>query len=77
MAGFNSFHLIPEIIVRGLLVLDTILLAMAAGGTSAWDHSRQCYPPGRYPADADGAGAVHWLIGGGAAINLLIPMITG
>lgn len=76
MAGFNSFHLIPEIIVRQIIVLDTILLAMAMVALGLTTHVSAIRQAGIKPM-LMALVLFGWLIGGGAAINLLIPLITG
>ncbi|WP_341263568.1 YeiH family protein [Morganella morganii] len=76
VAGFNSFHLIPEIIVRQIIVLDTILLAMAMVALGLTTHVSAIRQAGIKPM-LMALVLFGWLIGGGAAINLLIPMITG
>lgn len=76
VAGFNSFHLIPEIIVRQIIVLDTILLAMAMVALGLTTHVSAIRQAGIKPM-LMALVLFGWLIGGGAAINLLIPLITG
>lgn len=76
VAGFNSFHLILEIIVRQIIVLDTILLAMAMVALGLTTHVSAIRQAGIKPM-LMALVLFGWLIGGGAAINLLIPLITG
>ncbi|HCM63684.1 MAG TPA: YeiH family putative sulfate export transporter [Morganella sp. (in: Bacteria)] len=74
VAGFNSFHLIPEVIVRQIIILDTILLAMAMVALGVTTHVSAIRQAGIKPMLMALVLFV-WLIIGGAAINLVIPSL--
>lgn len=74
VAGFNSFHLIPEVIVRQIITIDTILLAMAMVALGLTTHVSAIRQAGIKPM-LMALVLFIWLIIGGAAINLVIPSL--
>ncbi|KAA8717700.1 YeiH family protein [Morganella psychrotolerans] len=74
VAGFNSFHLIPEVIVSYIITLDTILLAMAMVALGLTTHVSAIRQAGIKPM-LMALVLFIWLIIGGAAINLVIPSL--
>jgi uncharacterized integral membrane protein (TIGR00698 family) len=65
---FNSFGLLPPWLVRGVISIDTFLLAMAMAALGMTTHLRAVRDAGPKPLLLGGVIFV-WLIVGGAAIN--------
>ncbi|WP_369310841.1 YeiH family protein [Providencia rettgeri] len=74
VAGFNSLHLLPQALVQQIIVLDTVLLAMAMVALGLTTHVSAIRQAGIKPLLMALILFV-WLIVGGLLINLLIQNI--
>lgn len=74
VAGFNSLHLLPEALVQQIIVLDTVLLAMAMVALGLTTHVSAIRQAGIKPL-LMALILFAWLIVGGLLINLLIQNI--
>ena len=70
-AVFNSFHLLPGVLVDALVTLDTVLLAMAMAALGVTTHVSALKKAGIRPLLL-ALTLFGWLIFGGGAINLAI-----
>ncbi|NBC99807.1 YeiH family putative sulfate export transporter [Atlantibacter hermannii] len=71
VAIFNSFHLLPDALVRALITLDTVLLAMAMAALGLTTHVSALKKAGARPL-VMALILFGWLIIGGGAINLAV-----
>lgn len=71
VAAFNSFHLLPASVVEALVILDTLLLAMAMAALGLTTHVSALKRAGAKPL-LMALVLFAWLIAGGGMINLLI-----
>ncbi|MBS6125029.1 MAG: YeiH family protein, partial [Veillonella sp.] len=74
VAIFNSFHLLPQSVVRMLITLDTILLAMAMAALGVTTHISALKKAGAKPL-LMALVLFIWLIVGGGAINFAIQTV--
>ena len=74
VAGFNSLHLLPQALVQQIIVLDTVLLAMAMVALGLTTHISAIRQAGIKPL-LMALILFAWLIVGGLLINLLIQNI--
>lgn len=73
VAGFNSFNLLPTVLVQYIITLDTILLAMAMVALGLTTHASAIRQAGIKPI-LMALILFAWLIVGGFAINALIQL---
>ncbi|WP_312978417.1 YeiH family protein [Atlantibacter sp.] len=71
VAIFNSFHLLPVALVQALIILDTVLLAMAMAALGLTTHINALKKAGAKPL-VMALMLFGWLIIGGGAINLAV-----
>ncbi len=71
VAVFNSFHLLPDAVVKALVTLDTVLLAMAMAALGLTTHVSALKKAGAKPL-LMALMLFAWLIVGGGAINLAV-----
>ena len=71
VAVFNSFHLLPKVMVDMLVTLDTVLLAMAMAALGVTTHVSALKKAGAKPL-LMALMLFVWLIVGGGAINLAV-----
>ncbi|HBR1304408.1 TPA: YeiH family protein [Klebsiella quasipneumoniae subsp. similipneumoniae] len=71
VAVFNSFHLLPKVVVDMLVTLDTVLLAMAMAALGVTTHVSALKKAGAKPL-LMALMLFVWLIVGGGAINVAI-----
>ena len=71
VAIFNSFHLLPKVMVDMLVTLDTVLLAMAMAALGVTTHVSALKKAGAKPL-LMALVLFIWLIVGGGAINLAV-----
>ena len=71
VAIFNSFHLLPKAVVDMLVMLDTVLLAMAMAALGVTTHVSALKKAGAKPL-LMALVLFIWLIVGGGAINLVV-----
>ncbi|AOM40554.1 YeiH family protein [Xenorhabdus hominickii] len=76
MAGFNSFHLLPEHLVKHIIVADTIMLAMAMAALGLTTHISAIRQAGIKPILLALCLFI-WLIAGGLIINQSIQHLLG
>lgn len=74
VAGFNSFHLLPQTFIEPLIVVDTVLLAMAMAALGLTTHISAIRQAGLKPILLATLLFI-WLLFGGAAINLLVQQL--
>lgn len=74
VAGVNSFNWLPEVLVRGLIKLDSWLLAMAMASLGLTTHIQAVRQAGLKPILLAGL-LFAWLVIGGAAINQLVQYL--
>lgn len=74
VAGFNSLHLLPQVLVKHIIALDTILLAMAMVALGLTTHISAIRQAGIKPL-LMALILFIWLIVGGLLINILIQNI--
>lgn len=71
VAGFNSFHWLPESVVHGLVLLDTWLLAMAMAALGVTTHFAAIRHAGSRPIIL-GSIIFLWLVVGGGLVSMLL-----
>lgn len=71
VAGFNSFHLLPQAQVEQLIAIDTIMLAMAMAALGLTTHISAIRQAGLKPILLATLLFI-WLLVGGAGINMLL-----
>ncbi|MDU6923394.1 YeiH family putative sulfate export transporter [Franconibacter helveticus] len=71
VAVFNSFHLLPQKAVDALVLLDTVLLAMAMAALGITTHLSALKKAGVRPL-LMALTLFFWLIAGGGAINVVV-----
>jgi len=71
VAGLNSFHLLPQVWVKQLIALDTLLLAMAMAALGLTTHISAIRQAGLKPILLASL-LFAWLLIGGGAINHLV-----
>jgi uncharacterized integral membrane protein (TIGR00698 family) len=74
VAAFNSFHLLPVVLVKQLITLDTIMLAMAMAALGLTTHASAIRQAGVKPILLATLLFI-WLIVGGGVINQLVQHV--
>lgn len=74
VAAFNSFHLLPVLLVKQLITLDTIMLAMAMAALGLTTHASAIRQAGVKPILLATILFI-WLIVGGGVINQLVQHV--
>jgi len=76
VAGVNSLAVLPDTVVRHMMLLDQWLLAAAMAGLGLTTHAASLHKAGLKPLLL-GAVLFAWLLGGGYAINVCATNLVG